>query len=235
MATRGIWIPIEIMNDSNLNYSQKFILSEIEQLSQLEDGCYAQNSHFADLAGIAKATVSRSISGLEEMGYIKVNIKNGSRNHVRMITIDETSTHDESSNPPTQNVKPPMTKSQETKGNTHIKTHSNTQAFTFTLKKLTEYDNLSEEYKEKLFGACMLVDGKEDRYEDFIITLRSNGYKYKNFPLAYMNWDKERAYKQFTTEVETKLGKDWQRVLLGNGELLAVNTETYETKRGVIS
>jgi len=130
----------------------------------------------------------------------------------------------------------PQTPPQEEQG--EVKEEEEEQVeytYSFSLKRKCAYDNLSEEYKEKLYGACMLVDGKEDRYEDFIITLRSNGYQYKSFPLAYMNWDKERAYKNFTTEPEPKLGKDWERVLLGNGELLAVNTKTYETKRGVIS
>jgi len=104
--------------------------------------------------------------------------------------------------------------------------------YAFSLKKLTAYDNLSEEYKTNLYGACMLVDGKESRYDDFIISLRSNGYKYKNFPLAYMNWDKERAYKKFTTEPEPKFGEDWQRVILDGGGILAINIKTYETKRG---
>ncbi len=108
------------------------------------------------------------------------------------------------------------------------------RTFSFNLKKKCAYDNLSEEYREKLFGACMLVDGKEDRYEDFIITLRSNGYQYKNFPLAYMNWDKERSYKNFTTEPEPKLGENWRKVIIGEGKILAVNEKTYETKRGEV-
>ena len=111
----------------------------------------------------------------------------------------------------------------------------NKHTFSFSLKQKCAYDNLSEEYKDKLYGACMLVDGKEDRYEDFLVSLRSNGYQYKNFPLAYMNWDKERAYKNFKTEPEPKLGENWRRVLLGNGDVLAVNSETYETRRGTLS
>ncbi len=190
MATRGIWIPIEIMNDSELSYSQKFILAEIEQLSQLQDGCYAQNSHFAELAGIAKATVSRSITGLKDMGYVEITVENGSRNHVRMITVNKSSTHDKTSSPPIQNIKPPMTKSQETKGNTHTNTHTNTQAFTFTLKKITAFDNLTNEYINEL-NRYIVKSEYALTFEHFRDTCLANGYKYKNFSLSYLNWAKK--------------------------------------------
>ena len=124
MATRGIWIPIEIMHDDDLNHSQKFVLSEIEQLSQLEDGCYAQNSHFAKLTGITKTTVSKTISSLKDMGYIDIETEAGSRNHVRKISIVKKTTLVEMTEPPCHNDKPPLSKEQETKGNTHSNTHS---------------------------------------------------------------------------------------------------------------
>ncbi len=201
MATRGIWIPIEIMKDSRLSYSQKFILAEIEQLSQLHDGCYAQNSHFAELAGIAKATVSRAIAGLKDMGYIEINVENGSRNHVRMIRVDKSSRVDESSNPPTQNVKPPMTKSQETKDKTHMKTHTNTHTrtkdFSFNLDKKYSFDFLSQEYIDHL-KAYIEKSEHSMTYEHFTNTCLANGYKYKNFSLAYLNWAKREPVNTST-------------------------------------
>jgi len=111
MATRFITISIEIMHVKNLTANQKFILAEIEQLSQLEHGCYAHNQHFADLIGMAKESVSRSIKDLEDKGYISVKITNGSRNHERLLTLNKML------RPPKQNVKTPLTKHQETKEN----------------------------------------------------------------------------------------------------------------------
>ncbi len=75
MATKFITVSIEIMHDKNLNQSQKFILAEIEQLSQLDKGCFASNGHFSDLIGITKENVSRNINELEKMGYIAIEIK----------------------------------------------------------------------------------------------------------------------------------------------------------------
>ncbi len=125
MATKFITVSIEIMHDKHLSQSQKFILAEIEQLSSLEKGCIASNQHFAELTGVARETVSRAIKDLENKNYINVEIKNGSRNHVRIITIDKTSSLDKTSNPPKQNIKPPLTKHQETKENIQVNIQSN--------------------------------------------------------------------------------------------------------------
>jgi len=111
MATKFITISIDIMHDKNLNQSQKFILAEIEQLCSFDHGCFASNKHFSDLIGITKENVSRNIKLLEDMGYIKSEIVNGSRNHSRNITLTKIV------RPPYQNSKTPLLKQQETKGN----------------------------------------------------------------------------------------------------------------------
>ena len=87
MATKFITVSIDIMHDTNLNQSQKFLLAEIEQLSQLDKGCVASNQHFSELIGITKENVSRNINELQRKGYIDIEIVNGTRNHTRIITI----------------------------------------------------------------------------------------------------------------------------------------------------
>lgn len=111
MATKFITVSIEIMHDKNLNQSQKFMLAEIEQLCSLEHGCFASNSHFAELIGITKENVSRNLNDLKDMGYINIEIENGSRNHTRIVTLTNLVS------PPYQNSKPPLLKQQETKEN----------------------------------------------------------------------------------------------------------------------
>lgn len=123
MATLFITVPIEIMHDKNLNANQKFLLAEIQQLSTLKHGCIASNRHFSELIGIAKENISRNLKALSDMGYILIKTKPGSRNHERRITLINTPCRnikpplDETSIPPYQNVNPPLTKRQETKGN----------------------------------------------------------------------------------------------------------------------
>lgn len=121
MATKFITVSIEIMHDKNLNQSQKFILAEIEQLSQLDDGCFASNQHFSDLIGITKENVSRNINELEKLGYIDIEIKKGSRNHTRIITLTTLV------RPPYQNSKTPLSKQQETKENIQSNKTINTE------------------------------------------------------------------------------------------------------------
>lgn len=106
--------------------------------------------------------------------------------------------------------------------------------YSFSLKKESTYDNLPQDYKDKLYGACLLIDGNLERYEEFIMTLRAKGYKYLNYPLTYMKWDKEKAYKNFVPADEPVLGDHWKKILVGNGEVIAVNEITYEVKEGNI-
>ena len=119
MATRFITVSIEIMHDKNLNANQKFLLAEIEQLTDLEKGCFASNQHFAELVGITKENVSKNLSGLEKMGYIKTEIKKGTRNNVRQISLID------STRPPYQIDKTPLSNRQESKENiqTNIQTN----------------------------------------------------------------------------------------------------------------
>ena len=167
MATKFIVVRIEIMHDKNLTPNQKFILAEIEQLEQLDKGCIASNKHFSDLIGIAKENVSRSINDLKQKNYINIEIINGSRNHTRVI---------KTSSPPYQNVKPPLSKRQETKENKTI--NKTLTAFEDFLKQLraaskyktkvtktTEGEQLFKEIKDKgkLFKDYLLH--QEDKKE----------------------------------------------------------------------
>ncbi len=111
MATRFITVSVEIMRDTKLNQSQKFLMAEIEQLTTLEKGCIASNLHFSNLIGITKENVSRNINDLVKKGYIYVEIVAGSRNHTRIITLTTLV------RPPYQSSKTPLLKQQETKDN----------------------------------------------------------------------------------------------------------------------
>lgn len=87
MATRFITVSIEIMHDKILTPNQKFILAEIEQLSQLDRGCMASNKHFSELIGISIAGVSNALQDLEKKGYINIDNSDTKRNFGRKITI----------------------------------------------------------------------------------------------------------------------------------------------------
>lgn len=83
-----VQIPIEWFK-KDLTYQEMIILSEIVSFCKNKKYCYAQNSHFADKFDIKKASVSRSINGLNIKGYISSKIKKGSANKTRIITVNK--------------------------------------------------------------------------------------------------------------------------------------------------
>lgn len=64
------------------------------------------------------------------------------------------------------------------------------EEFSFSLSKLTQYENVSNEYKEKLKEEIEKLNLSLS-YEDFVDSLIAKGYKYKNFLIAYSNWCKK--------------------------------------------
>jgi len=71
---KGIWIPEEIINDNNLDWTNKVLLTEIYSLCKLEDGCFKSDSRFGKLLGIGRTSVNKRVNWLKKKGYI--NTKN---------------------------------------------------------------------------------------------------------------------------------------------------------------
>lgn len=67
---KGIWIPKELIEISELDWIDKVLLTEILQLAKLSDGCIASNDHFAQLLGMNKSAASRRITKLKRLGFI---------------------------------------------------------------------------------------------------------------------------------------------------------------------
>lgn len=67
----GIWIPIELMNDKQLDWPNKVLMTEILSLHKLPKGCRASNDQLAELLGIKKSAVSKRITKLKKLGYIQ--------------------------------------------------------------------------------------------------------------------------------------------------------------------
>ncbi|MCG9873761.1 MAG: helix-turn-helix domain-containing protein [Leptospiraceae bacterium] len=65
----GTWISDKI-GSLPINSSAKIILAEIDNLHKSK-GCNAGNSHFAKILGVSTETVSRIISKLRKLGYVK--------------------------------------------------------------------------------------------------------------------------------------------------------------------
>ena len=160
--SKGFWLPIELLKDKSTTMQEKLILVEINQLSMLDKGCIASNNHFAELFGIKKESVSRSISSLENKGYITTKIKDGSRNHERTITINKMLFEYK------QNVISPLTNCLETKENKTInKTNNKYDIFLDYLKSKCNYKSKVTKTKEgkELFNQ---IEDKKQLALDYI-------------------------------------------------------------------
>jgi hypothetical protein len=83
---KGIWIPIDIIEDDNLDWINKVLLAEIISYSKLPLGCIASNEKFGELLHIHRGNVSKRISYLVETEYIKINlVKKGENKSMRII------------------------------------------------------------------------------------------------------------------------------------------------------
>jgi hypothetical protein len=84
----GIWIPKELMENTELDWTNKALLAEIQSLHNNPEGCFASNEFFSDLLGLGNASsASKRISKLKRMGYITTKNVYGKSNCVgRIIT-----------------------------------------------------------------------------------------------------------------------------------------------------
>ncbi|MCW7460138.1 helix-turn-helix domain-containing protein [Leptospira bandrabouensis] len=73
----GLWIPVEI-EVLPLNSTEKYLLSEVVALDRVGE-CFASNAHFAELLGVRSDSISRIISKLKKLGYLKQGRFDGRR------------------------------------------------------------------------------------------------------------------------------------------------------------
>jgi len=84
-----IQLKIEFLCHKDTTLQEKILLAEIYNLSKSKSyKCNASNGHFSKRFNIPKTSISRSISNLEKKGYINSQITPKTRNHERIITIN---------------------------------------------------------------------------------------------------------------------------------------------------
>lgn len=67
-------IPAVVRYCLELKFAERLLYGEITALLNKEGYCFATNRYFADLFGVITGTVSRWISHLEELGFIKIEL-----------------------------------------------------------------------------------------------------------------------------------------------------------------
>ena len=83
----GIWIPLNIWEDKNLDMLEKCILTEIHYLDNEPNHCYASNEYLSNFCQCSESKVTRTISKLIDLGYITLVSFNG-RNRVLKSNLD---------------------------------------------------------------------------------------------------------------------------------------------------
>ena len=68
---KGVWIPIEILENEKLSDKEKLLYSIILSLSIDTGYCYANNRYLGKMLNITKGRISKLISSLKDKGFIK--------------------------------------------------------------------------------------------------------------------------------------------------------------------
>lgn len=71
----GIFIPLELIENPELDWINKILLTEILSLSKLKNGCTASNERLSEFLQIQKSSIHRRIKFLVENDYIITNNK----------------------------------------------------------------------------------------------------------------------------------------------------------------
>lgn len=67
---KGIWIPLEIWQDSTLSWNEKVLLMEIDSFTAKGEPCVFSNEYIAGLLGVTENRASILVSNLAKKGYI---------------------------------------------------------------------------------------------------------------------------------------------------------------------
>lgn len=84
-------IPSEVRYCEELKYPERLLYGEITALAGKEGYCFAKNKYFAELYHVIPGTISRWISHLESLGFVKVIILKDEKNQIieRRIYIND--------------------------------------------------------------------------------------------------------------------------------------------------
>lgn len=102
----GIWIPTDVLELYDLSFLEKGLLAQMIALSQKDGFCSAENTYFAGLFKCANETVSRSLSSMKKLGYIKIEIDKSKGNSRKIYPLLSVSSQQVSE--PQQTVSSPL-------------------------------------------------------------------------------------------------------------------------------
>ena len=66
---KGIFVPLKVLSDTNINDKEKFIYSITLYYSNVDKQCTLNNGNLKEIFGVTKNQISRIVSRLEKKGY----------------------------------------------------------------------------------------------------------------------------------------------------------------------
>jgi len=173
--------------------SELGLLLIISGLTAESGVCFASNGYLSNLFNIDDRSVTRKINKLIKKGYIQASYqRRGAEVIKREIRLTKMSFDDR------QKCRSTIDKNGGDKSTSINNIYNNQKSnnkFSFSLSQKTQYDNLSQEYKDNLKKEIESINGALS-YDDFILSLEAKGYQYKNFLSAYKQWNKNATPKQ---------------------------------------
>ena len=103
-------IPATVRYSNELKANEKLLYGEITSLSNKNGYCYAQNRYFANLYNVSIETVSRWLSHLQKLGFIRLEVKRNENKEViaRYIYIVDTPSPQKNQYPYPQKYQEPI-------------------------------------------------------------------------------------------------------------------------------
>ena len=86
---KGVWIPADLYLDTNLTWTQKIILLEVDSFSKNNLDCFVSNEHLSELIGISESGIEKAIRSLVDSKRLERNrtfINGGNRRLLRLPT-----------------------------------------------------------------------------------------------------------------------------------------------------
>ena len=80
---KGLWIPIEIWEDKNLNWNEKILFLEIDSFTSKDNDCFVSNEYISNLLGISETSANKILSSLIKKGYVIKTKFDGRRRFVK--------------------------------------------------------------------------------------------------------------------------------------------------------
>ena len=202
MDGKGLWINAEIMADERLNWTEKVLLAEIQNLAQCGE-CFAGNQYFADFLEVHEKHVSRILKKLVKLQLITLELiyKTGTKEiDKRILTpsnLNVTTPPQECYDPSNLNVTTPS----------NLNVTDKKQVFKKQVKKQIKDKNIYEQEFELLWKIYPRKKGKDKALQAYI-KARKEKTEYETIKIGLEMYI-QYVQTQQTDEQYIKHGSTW--------------------------